>query len=87
MAECLPRMNIADVDLDEWDVHTHQSISDSNAGMRESSWIDDNGVDISTCLVDAIDYHTLMVRLQVCKCYCLFGALLLSRLDDLRKRG
>lgn len=61
MPELLPRMDVADVTLDERDSHPGQCISQSNTGVREASWIDDDILAVATCLVYSVDDSAFVV--------------------------
>ena len=61
MSERFSRVHIADVNFDEWYVDAQQRISYRNAGMCESSRVDNDSVYISSRFVDAVQDYTLVV--------------------------
>ena len=65
MTERLTLMNVRDMNLEERDVDTCQSIPQRHAGMRQAARVDDDGVDmISLCLMDTVDQRSLMIALE-----------------------
>jgi hypothetical protein len=56
MSERLPFMHIRDMNLHKRYVYSCQRVSQSNAGMCEGAWIDDNGVDVPAGFMYAVDY-------------------------------
>lgn len=74
-----PCMHVAYVKLDKWNIDPEQGIADGNAGVGESSRIDDDGIDAlswltgdrrcnqlaeATCFLDAIDDGAFMIGLK-----------------------
>lgn len=55
MPELLPRMHVTDVHFNERNRHSTQSISQSNTGMRQTSWVDDDEVAVPSRGVYAVD--------------------------------
>src|SRR5687767_9116074 len=76
-------MHIRHVQLDEWDVDTQKSISNSHACVGESARVDDDHIDIATGLVNAVNDCTLPIGLECVKLNPQTGALCASGLDDI----
>lgn len=61
VAELFASMNIADVNFNEWNSDSTQSVAQSDTGMRQTSGVDDNIIAFPSCLMDAIDDVAFMV--------------------------
>ncbi len=65
MTEGLTLMDIRDMNLEKRDIYPRQSIPQRNAGMRQSSRVDDDGIDmILSCLMDTVDQRSFMIALE-----------------------
>lgn len=82
VSEGLSRVHIGDVQLDEWDVHSQQSIANRDTGMGESARVDDDYVDVTSGLMDTVDDGALPIRLEGIELGPEIRALLLRGFDD-----
>lgn len=58
-------MDIGNMDLDKWNIHTSQCISQRNARMCEGTSIDDNRVDfVDSCLMNTVNEQAFVVGLK-----------------------
>lgn len=64
MSKGLPRMDIRDVHLHEGNVHADEGVADGDTGVRVSTGVDDDGVDVPARCVDAVHYRALRVGLE-----------------------
>lgn len=64
MAPRLPGMHIAHMQLDKRDTNTEEGIADSNGGMRVSTRVDDDAVDVAAGSLDAVDDCAFVVGLE-----------------------
>jgi hypothetical protein len=56
--------NVAHVHLDHRNIHTPDSIMNSIAIVCQSTGVEDEHIEVSTCIMDLIDEFPLMVRLE-----------------------
>lgn len=70
MPERFALMDIADMNLDEGNIHTRKSISNCDTRMCEGTWVNDDSFDlVYPRLVDAVDNCAFPVGLEVRECY------------------
>jgi hypothetical protein len=60
----LPRMHVADMQLDKWNHHAQERITDRNRRMGEASGVDDYPIESPATILEAIDYRALMIGLE-----------------------
>src|SRR5690606_27189780 len=66
MPECLPLIDMGQMDLDEGDIHRRQPIGQRNTGVWISTSIDNDEIrTILACCVNAIQQRTFMVTLKM----------------------
>lgn len=65
--ESFTLVDVAYVHLDEGDVHAGQGVPKSYTGMRQSTWVDNDRIDVPSCFVDAVDQYSFVVRLNMCE--------------------
>lgn len=83
VSERLPRMNIGDMTLNERNVNTQQRIANGDACVRECAGVDDNHVNIASCLMNAVDDRALPIRLESVEFRAQVGTLLVAGIDDI----
>lgn len=83
MSKLLSRMHITDMQLDKRDIHADQSVSDAHRSVGQSTWVDDDPVNVLLAVavgaeaggfVDAVDDLAFVIGLVGCECEVeLFG--------------
>lgn len=61
VSEGLAFMDVADVYFDKGDLDTQQRVSQSHTSVRESTWVDHDGINLSSRLVNAVNQGAFMV--------------------------
>lgn len=82
MSELLAAVDIADVKLDERDIHTQKGITDGNRCVREAAWVNDDAVDMAASGLYAVDNGAFVVGLECLECGTQRGCTLLCRFFD-----
>jgi hypothetical protein len=57
-------MNIRDVHLHKRDINSHQCVSYRYTGMRVSTSVNDDRIDVSSRFMNAVDYGAFAVGLE-----------------------
>jgi len=63
--ELFSGVNVADVDLQEWDGNACKSVAKSHACVCETARVDDDELGLAAGVVDSVDDGTFMVGLEV----------------------
>lgn len=63
--ELFSGVDVANVNLQEWDRNTCEGIAKSHARVCETAWVDDDKLSLSAGIVDSVDNGAFMVGLEI----------------------
>jgi hypothetical protein len=87
VSELFSGVNVANVDLQERDGNSCESIAKSHACVCETARVDDDELGLATGVVDSVDDGTFMVGLKVLDFDSQVFALRFGGSHDIGKRG